>query len=159
VGDVVLHAARLTDPPETGKGKRAYPNLTLQRLPALVDDAGRDELQELVVAAGEACKTLKARRDKWIAHRDLNLALDASPNVLPGIDFGEIHHALETMRRAMNHLEIKYSRLREGYEYASSIGGGDVDSLIYYLRKGVRVEESQTERFRSGKPLAEDLEP
>jgi hypothetical protein len=37
--------------------------------------------------------------------------------------------------------------------------GGDADSLVYYLLKGVRAEERRMERFRQGKPLPEDVEP
>ena len=157
--DVVLHAARLTDPSETGRGRRAQDNLTRRRLPALVDHALlRDEPQVRVNAAAKACETLKALRDKWIAHRDLNLALETSSSPLPGIAFEELESALEAIRAVMNRLEVHYSLPEVGYQYVSSIGS-DADSLIYYLRKGVGAEKRQMERLRAGKPLPEDLEP
>jgi hypothetical protein len=37
--------------------------------------------------------------------------------------------------------------------------GGDADSLVYYLPKGVRAKERQRERLQQGKPLPENLEP
>jgi hypothetical protein len=37
--------------------------------------------------------------------------------------------------------------------------GGDADSVVSYLLKGVRAEERRRERLIQGKPLPEDLEP
>ena len=34
---------------------------------------------------------------------------------------------------------------------------GDAESLVYYVWRGVRVEEGRRRRFEEGQPLPEDL--
>ena len=70
--DTLLHLARLTDRPETGR----KPNLTVKRFPALVDDPDvRNEVEGLVNRADEKTAFARDWRNRRIAHRDLQLAL------------------------------------------------------------------------------------
>lgn len=153
--DVLLHLARLTDPPKS-VGKE---NLTLQRIPELVMNSGLSaELKALVEAALKACESARDWRNRRLAHRDLALALATESDPLPGISRAEVEAALMALRVVLNRLAAHYWDSETAYQHV--IGSiGEADSLVYYLRKGIRAEERRMERFRQGKPLPEDHEP
>ena len=153
--DIVLHLARLTDPPKSvGKD-----NLTIQRLPKLISDAQLEaEVRTLVDAALAACEFTRAWRNRRLAHRDLALALASATDPLPDINRAEIEAALAAIRDVLNSLAGHYWDSETAYEQVIT-DGGEADSLVYYLQKGVRAEERRFERLRQNKPLLEDIEP
>lgn len=73
--DIVLAVARLTDPPETGRGKGAKPNATLRRLADLVSDTNTcvldDDFEQRLGELEVRCDALKTHRNKRLAHADL----------------------------------------------------------------------------------------
>ncbi|MDB5566510.1 MAG: hypothetical protein JWP84_3076 [Tardiphaga sp.] len=72
---IVLHIARLTDPPQSPGGKDRQ-NLTLHNLPALIPDPTlKGELKMLCEEATTNTKFARDWRNRRIAHRDLDLAL------------------------------------------------------------------------------------
>ena len=153
--DVILHLARLTDPPQS----RGKDNLTLRRLPALLSNAQlAAEVQSLVEAALAACASACAWRNRQLAHRDLALALASATEPLPGISYADIKAALTAMRTVLNCLDAHYWHSETVYEHVIT-EGGEADSLVYYLSQGVRAEERRRERLEQGKPLPEDIEP
>lgn len=153
--DIILHLARLTDPPKS-MGKD---NLTLRRLSALLANAQLTiEVQTLVEATLAACEAARAWRNRRLAHRDLALALASATEPLPGISYTDIKAALAAMRAVLNYIEGHYWDSETPYEHFIT-DGGEADSLVYYLSKGVRAEQRQLERLQQGKPLPEDIEP
>ena len=68
--NVLLHVARLTDSPATGKKQ----NLTIQRLPMLIDRINsRGTVETKVQAALVSCAFARYWRNRHIAHSDLDL--------------------------------------------------------------------------------------
>jgi hypothetical protein len=144
--DILLHLARLTD--------RRKNTLRLQILPNLVPNALVSEVKRLVQAAVDACGSATSSRNERIAHNRLRAVAGSFE---PPPVRAEIEAALSAIRAVLNRLESHYWQSPTAYEHFSATGGAD--SLLYYLRKGVRAEEQRRERLLQGQPLPEDLEP
>jgi hypothetical protein len=152
--DVVLHIARLTDPPESPGSK---PNLTLLRLPFLVaDPALRQEVQTSVDAAKTAASFAKDWRNRRLAHRDLALALENAAQPLPGISRQNVEVALSAFRVVLNTLHEKYFDSKIAFELFQV--HGDAEALVYHLGVAKAADERRFERLRRGNPLPEDCE-
>ncbi len=137
--DVLLHLARLTDPPQSAKKD----NLTLQRLPGAVPDpAVTADVRALVGTALAASDSARAWRHRRLAHRDLALALAASSDPLPGISRVDVESALAAIRAVLNRLEAHYWDSQVAYPDLVT-EGGDADSCVYYLRVGMTAEEAK----------------
>lgn len=153
--DVLLHVARLTDPPKSA-GKA---NLTIHRLPDLVTDSVlASEVRALAESASLKCAFAREWRHRHLAHRDLDLALDrvhALP--LPPVSRLAVTEALGSISSALNRVESHYFDSHVAFEHF--VAHDDANALVYYLAKAVRSEERQRERFAKGQPSPEDLEP
>lgn len=75
---VLLHIARLTDP-AMSSGKT---NLSIQSLLSVTDDKLKDTVSKHVDEALRASAFCRDWRNRRIAHRDLDLALDRHPQAL-----------------------------------------------------------------------------
>jgi AbiU2 len=147
--DILLHLTRLTD--------RSKGTLNLQRLPKLVPPPLAPELDQLVRDACLACKCAEASRNQRLAHTEFALALAGTFDDSPSR--ADVEAALGAVRAVLDRLEVHYwKRETGGYQHFFS-NGGDADSLLYYLRKGVQAEERRRERILQEKPLPEGLEP
>jgi hypothetical protein len=145
----------MTDPQATYGRRR---NLTIQALPALIHDPTvQGGVTGLVTAALAACESIRARRNRSLAHRDLELALAASSESLPGMTIGEMENALAALRAVLHRVEGQYGKSPTAYQYV--VSNDDVDSAVYYLRKGLQAEEDRHRRLKAGQPLTEDMTP
>ena len=152
--NVLLHIARLTDPPIQGKFK----NLTLLCLPdAVADQALADDLRDLVGASLNQSQFAREWRNKRLAHNDLALAVDAKATPLPGVSRQNVEEALASFRQIMNRLYGAFFQSEVAFDHFLTDKGAD--ALVHCLAVAVRFDERQMERFRHGKPLPEDLEP
>ena len=152
--DILLHIARLTDPPE----QMRFKNLTLLGLPASVADpclAG--ELRKLVEDARSQSQFAREWRNKRIAHKDLSQAIDDKATPLPGVSRANIEQALASFRGILNRLHASYLGGEVAYERFST--NRDADALLHHLAVAARFEARQRQRLKEGRPLPEDLEP
>ena len=69
--NVLLHIARLTDPPKSS-GKK---NLSIQCLSILVDEEIKETISKQITNAKEKTNFCRDWRNRHIAHRDLKLAM------------------------------------------------------------------------------------
>ncbi len=126
---VILHICGLTDPTASGP-KQTQENLTVQRLPDLVDDAQvRREVNHLLVVLEEKVKPLRLLRNKVISHQDLHVALN--PEAQSQLSGGEAllrdcGHVLQQRRR--------FDRCNTPSAFSSRWSGG---------RSGAAVEGSR----------------
>src|ERR1700691_2800239 len=90
----LLGIARLVGPPYSfGK-----PNLTIRRFEALIaDDSLKAEVAALVERARAEANFAMDWRNRQIAHRDLHLALNVSPNPLPTATKEKVDSALSAL--------------------------------------------------------------
>ncbi len=153
--NILLHIARLTDPPEQGRFK----NLTLLRLPKLVaDKALADDLQKLVTESLVRCKFARDLRDKRIAHIDFSIAInpEETSKRLPGVNRQKIGDALASFRQIMNKLNEAFCQSTFGFDHFITRSGAD--ALVCHLAEGVRSDKRRRDRLRQGKLLHEDVE-
>jgi hypothetical protein len=152
--DVVLDLARLTGSPRSA-GKD---NLTLLRIADHVPDPElHSEVSRLAQVAVDACKSIRDRRNRQLAHDDLSLALATSADPLPGISRADIESALLAVRELLNSLQLHFCQSTVGYEYALT-GPSDGDALVHYLHQGLKAEREREQRIISGTFTPEDLE-
>jgi len=151
--DIILHICRLMDSPNIGKKD----NLTLLSLPQMIDADARKEVENLLVLAEGKCAFARDWRNRHIAHRDRNLALDPkSAEPLAAASRRSVKDALESIGAVLNAVELRYTGTTVAYEH-SSPSPGDAKSLLHVIRDGVEARSSKRERLISGRPLPEDL--
>lgn len=141
IQDIMLHIARLTDPPESGrKGKT---NFTLMRLPQLID---KPELNKQITEKLEDLKSkiqrLRDWRNRRIAHRDLELMFGGS-SLLPTVGRQYLEEVLQAIRDVMNTIENKYMGSSTYFEDVTT--QGSVRSLLFYLEKGLICRKQEIE--------------
>ena len=153
--DVLLHIARLTDPLKSA-GK---PNLTIHRLAELipVPNVAEDVRQLVHVAAGK-CAFARDWRNRHLAHRDLDLAMEnkqATP--LPGVSRQVVTEALAAIAAVLNRVESHY--FHSEVAFGHFLAHDDADALVHHLALAIQSVKQKRERFRQGRPLPEDLDP
>lgn len=147
--DVQLSLSKLGDPAGSGKRK----NLTLAALVAELEAVGESsvvsKLAPLVTTFDDACKNLRHRRNKWIAHFDLRTMLESKVKPLEGPSRAEIEAALKALRDVMNCVELHFTESQTMYE--QFILNNDGEYLISTLKQGLRYRE-----LVKGKVIAHD---
>ena len=152
--DVLMHIARLTDPPKQKK----FENLTFRRLPEAVPDQPlANELRKLVKNALERSQFARQWRNKHLAHSDLSLAIDGKATPLPGVSRLHVEEALSCFREILNRLHVSY--LNGEVAYDRFLTNEDAEALVHHLAVAARFDKRQRRRLEEGKLLPEDLEP
>ena len=151
--DVVLHIARLTDPPQSvGKD-----NLTLLRLSAAIQAPALSvEIANLVAQARTDAEFARVWRNRHLAHSDLALAVGDRATPLPGISRESMERALASLRAVLNRIEEHF--WRSEVAFAHFLASDDAESLAYYLKVAVDAESRQRERLLQGRAIPEDFE-
>jgi len=138
--DVVLHIARLTDPPRSA-GKD---NLTILRLEGAVAEVALSvEVAALVDRARVAADFARVWRNRRLAHRDLSLALGNGVTPLPGISRAEVENALDAIRTALNKIEGHFFQSQVAFE--DFLAYDDAESLACHLKLAVDAERRERE--------------
>ena len=152
--DVLLHLARLTDPPK----QREFENLTLLRLPEAVEDAQlRSDVCNLVEDVKVKTNFARTWRNKRIAHSDLPLALNAESEQLPGVSRANVEEALSSIRSVMNSFSNEYLGSTTAFEHVIP-APGDADALVHYLNDARWREKRRREQALEGQWSREDFE-
>jgi hypothetical protein len=156
---VMLHIARLMDPPYSNNNK-ARSNLTLQNLPLLVEDANlKAQVEGLCRKASNEVEFARDWRNRYIAHRDLKLAMSDSATPLPAVELKQINNVLALYEAILNVISLHYQDTESKFGLASRHGGAV--ELIYLLDDGLKAHKAQQERLLAGEfsvgDLAKDL--
>lgn len=138
--DVQLGLAKLGDPATTRVKGNTVENLTLRNLCQLVTASGGlvTELPSLLAAYDDACANARERRNKRIAHFDMQTALKNKAS-LRGPSREEIEIALEALRSVVNYISLHFTGTQTAYEL--TVLDSDGDSLIGALKRGLRYRE------------------
>jgi len=148
--DILLHIARLVDSPKSFGNH----NLSVMRLPELVDPEIRVEVEQHLQTTEQKCGAARVWRNRRIAHRDLDLALRRPVEALPSVGRDVITEALRSIANLLNILERHYCGAQVPYELS---GSKSSVKMITLLRDGLEANNARRERLRTGKALAEDL--
>jgi len=141
----LLHLARLTDPPETGKKS----NLTIKRLPELIDDPdAAKRVLSLINKADEATGFCRDWRNRHIAHRDLDLALENGITPLKSASRLSVKEALKAVAEVLRAVSLHTMDTDILFNTpASPYGAG---KLIYVIHDGLEVTKKRPEKFERG---------
>jgi hypothetical protein len=150
--DVVLRIARLTDAPKS-MGKD---NLTLQRLPALVETALQGKVETLLQECLNKGSFARDWRNRRLAHSDLALVLgDKTAAPLAPASRKDVTEVLAAIVALLNSVQTHYLRSEAMYELRPI---GNAETLLYVLRDGLQAEEDRQKRFESGTCTKEDID-
>lgn len=147
IGEVQISLSKLTDPARSHK----YDNLSLEQLQLRIErncDANfstgqRDILDQIQ----RLCSPFRERRNKKLAHLDLNTARMAESYPLPGVSREMIGDALSMIRTYMNEIEARFHNSEFAYDMFSMRSDGE--ALVSMLKLGLRYEEIRNERCLS----------
>lgn len=152
VEDTLLAIARLVGPTESV----GRPNLTVRRFsPLLADLELRDKVNKLIESAATSAAFAIDWRNRHLAHRDLDLVLNTSPQALVPATREKIEESLSALRSVLNHIEIEHSNACTAY--ADSPTPGDAEALLYVIQGGLLRERDRRARWRRGE-LHDDTE-
>lgn len=137
--DIQISISKIGDP--AGTSSRA--NLTLRRLQLEIENIGEaalaNSMNSHLLAFETLCKKIRYRRNKWMAHNDLQTRLDEKAAPLTGPSRNEIEQALEAMRTVMHCVEFHYKAQRTAFEHFEMLEDGE--HLISALLRGKRYRE------------------
>jgi hypothetical protein len=153
--ETLLGIARLIGPQQSGR-KKPQPNLTIQRLPSLCNTKIQDEITKLVGEAKTAGAFAVDWRNRHLAHRDLDLALGTSANILEVATREKVETALSAIRNILDSIEREYCGRETGYY---SLALGDAESLLPILRDGLLREKDRHARWNRGELHDDDAKP
>ena len=143
--DVLLHVARLTDPPKSA-GKS---NLSIQALAALINNPEtKVEVMlrtDKALLASEFCRDW---RNRHIAHRDLRLALEQGAEPLKPASRLKVSEAMKALASVLNAVASHYLQSTTFFDFGAEHGGAM--SLLYIVDVGLNAERSKREHLKSG---------
>jgi hypothetical protein len=152
--DIVLHIARLTDPPKSA-GKQ---NLTVQSLGTHIGDAEtRAKVEQLVARAIQQAEFCRDWRNRHLAHRDLHLALARGAEPLKTGSRQSVRDILRTLGEVLDSVSSRYLNSTTYFEFESAPGGAL--ELLYVLDDGLKLEEARRERLKQGRAEPDDYKP
>jgi hypothetical protein len=144
--NTLLHIARLTDSPDSGKGKA---NLTIQNLPGLIGDpATASNVARSVETVVQESKFCRDWRNRHIAHRDLVLALKQPTDPLESASRKQVNEVLDSIAKVLNAVQSHYCNSET--HFRTGIGPGGSLSLLYALGDGFRMQAIRRERLERG---------
>lgn len=150
--DIILHIARLTDPPKTG-GKK---NLSIRSFPDQISsDTLKNEIGRLIEVAIEKADFCRDWRNRRLAHKDLKLALSEEVVPLKPASRGKVKDVLEAISSIMNAIARHYMDTTIVFDGLPRLKGGE--ALLYILDDGIKAEKNRRERIKSGKFNEDDL--
>jgi len=152
--DVLLHIARLTDPPRSA-GKS---NLTIQRLPDLIsDERVKEKICGLIGVAKERSEFCRDWRNRKIAHRDLGLAMQSGAEPLASASRLKVKETLSALANVINAVASHYLETTVLFELTGKWNGA-VD-LLYVIDDGLKRRQEIRARLESGEYRPIDLAP
>lgn len=150
--NVLLHIARLTDPPATA-GKQ---NLTIQRLPALIDRTqSKTVIEAKVHGALHASAFARDWRNRHIAHSDLDLKVSDAARPLEFASRKSVKLALEALSGVLNAVAAEYLDSTSFFDTLN----GDALALLYVIDDGLHAVAQRRQHLRDGFYDADTLKP
>jgi hypothetical protein len=150
----LLHIARLTDPPKWG----VHTNLTIKGVPDLIDhEDTKSAVRKLIEAALADAEFCRDWRNRRIAHRDLDVALEQSANELAMASRKRIKDAMAAIAAVLNAISGRYLKSETRFDAAGTRGGSV--PLLYVLHAGLKAQDERAERLEKGEFSEADLDP
>ena len=156
---ILLTISRLTDAKQTGSGKHARDNLSLDRLIDRIDEQQfpdlKDEMSKRLVAARHACAFARDVRNKLLAHSDLATSLRDRAAVASQTTTTNIDAALRSIAYVLNAIPGHFDN--SGVAYAVASMSTDGTTLLNRLRAAKTYLESLADQLSaSGGDITSD---
>lgn len=139
---VILGICRLTDPPKTGRKE----NLTIQRLPLLVRDTCKRNVEKGVTRAISASQFGRDWRNRLIAHSDLGRYTQVSQPLEKATRLG-VTAAIVAIHDVLRIVSLEY---RDSDLALIEIGDDAAFNVLHQLRRGRDAKEEQRKRYLVG---------
>lgn len=136
-GDMVLHLSRVTGPETTGRPPSVFQNLTLRRLPALVEESCKVKLQSAVDAAVSAAAFAGQPRNKFYAHTDLEVVKNPEGSGITLGSVDEMQKAIDLAEAALDVAGGHYGFNRGTYFH--NLWWGTAEDMVRTLEAGFRA--------------------
>jgi len=150
--DVMLHVARLADPPKS-MGKT---NLSIKGVVGLLPDHKHsDSLKPLIADFDGKVAAARDWRNRRIAHIDYDLAVGKPATPLAPTSRASVKEAIEAGAGILNAISIHYTTSNLGYDFDQ----GPATDLIYVLDEGIRAAQRRKEKWAAGKEVPPDELP
>lgn len=147
---VLLHIAKLTDRAITF----GRPNLTIQRLVALIPDPSlQQKIQDLVDEALRVCEFARDWRNRHVAHIDLEHALDSTAKPLAPASRLGVRAALKALDAVLNGVAQHYLQSTSFFDS----GVDDAEHLLYVIYDGQAASRARHERIKTGQYTHDDI--
>jgi hypothetical protein len=150
--EILLTISRLTDTKQTGSGKHARDNLSLDRLIDRIDEQQfpdlKDEMSKRLVAARQACAFARDVRNKLLAHSDLATNLRDRAAVASQTTTTNIDAALRSIAYVLNAIPGHFDN--SGVAYAVASMSTDGTTLLNRLRAAKTYLESLADQLSAG---------
>jgi hypothetical protein len=144
VDDTLLHITRLTE----SKSTAGKDNLTIQRLPDLVVDKIKTDVQDLVDDALKKRKFARDHRNRRIAHKDLPLAMNnAKPLEIATHD--KVGEAIDAIGAVLNAVASHYLNSHIKFNKPITTPGTALN-LLYVIDDGLKANEELRKRLDAG---------
>lgn len=146
---VILHIARLTDPVRS-MGKS---NLSVRALEdAVTDSTLKAKVSASVSDALLASDFCRDWRNRHLAHRDLDLALNRGAEPLQPASRLKVKDALASLSNVLNVLSRYYFDSTTLFDLNLRVGGGPggAMSLLYIIDMGLEADKIKEARLESG---------
>ncbi len=153
--ELMLGICRTTDPVSTGSKE----NLTVLRLEHLVEQKAVGSGKVVKVraeAASIASDFARDWRNRWLAHKDLELSVEApSATPLSAATLGKIDAALTAVDDVLKSVSSAFKSSDSGFRGITQFGGSA--SLIRVIDEGLRARDQSTARIQAGSATEDDL--
>jgi hypothetical protein len=153
--ELMLGICRITDPVRTGMKK----NLTVLQLEQLLEQRPPESVKAVRVrakAASDASTFARDWRNRWLAHKDLELSVEApSARPLSAATLGKIDAALTAVDDVLKSVSSAFKRSDSGFRGNHGFGGSA--SLIQVIEEGLRARDQRTARIEAGSATEDDL--
>ncbi len=154
VEDIILHIARLIDKPETMKKK----NLTILALPSLISDADtKSKVEDLIKEAKRKAKFCTDWRNRRLAHRDLDLALNQRAHPLKNASRKKINEALSGIGSVIKAVSQQYMGIADCILKPVGVHF-NAETLIGIIEDGIRFRKERQQRRRKSITRSEDMQ-
>jgi AbiU2 len=117
----------------------------------------KTKLATLLAIALKASEFCRDWRNRYIAHRDLSLALNALAEPLAEASKKQMDEALKALSDVPNAVGIYYKKSETRFDMAARHGGAV--NLLYVLYDGAKAQDARAKRLEAGEPSEEDLLP
>ena len=153
--ELMLGICRVTDPVSTGNKE----NLTVLRLDQMLEQCSvglRKGVKVRAESARVASEFARDWRNRWLAHKDLELSVEApSARPLSAATLGKIDVALTALDDVLKSVSTVFNGNGAGFRGITQYGGSA--SLIRVIDEGLRARDQRTARIQAGSATEDDL--